>query len=431
MTSHLTLPTRRLHMLTLACRAYLLLFYFGSCFLYLAAGWYFNGGRFDNLTPLAIGGLGGLLHTTASSCVKYLDRLPAPDAALPGGWRERCDVVCRPDGDWDARTPGDTHWLHPVMGWRDALPTDREVGWFKTEQLARSALAAAQPWPGYVAPEAVLPWGCVLVERRGDGSDPQLNNYWQIESASGDYWWGLNDGWCRNQRSYPALYTRNLALANPPTEPPPDYTPPAPSKPESVDAAYMAANAGEYRNDEGETFRSDGRGSVTVTLCDGRQKQWVGVHLHQAEPATRFRPLPPATPASKPESPAPSPVEGEPKFPYQDAAYPDRIKGWKCADKAWRAHTASLRSSLAAARAEVERANALTFADVDRSALRIVKGLPTVEAEARNDVRSSPAYWNGDDWESISGSHDAREWMDQQLAQYVSKEILKLLNPPL
>jgi len=77
------------------------------------------------------------------------------------------------------------------------------------------------------------------------------------------------------------------------------------------------------------------------------------------------------------------------------------------------------------------KACALTFADVDRSALRIVKGLPTVEAEARNDVRSSPAYWNGDDWESISGSHDAREWMDQQLAQYVSKEILKLLNPPL
>lgn len=82
------------------------------------------------------------------------------------------------------------------------------------------------------------------------------------------------------------------ALAKAP--PYPGYTPPLPAKVEgeTVDAAFVAANAGEYRNIDGEIFRSDGAGSVIVTLGDGKTKEWVGVEVHERSPATRFRPLP-------------------------------------------------------------------------------------------------------------------------------------------
>lgn len=190
----------------------------------------------------------------------------------------------------------------------------------KPETTTTAPAAPASP-----APDAALPGGCVL--GMGTARSDDEHGY-LVHSASGKWWWDIEGKkWKKlKAREWAGIYARAEALANPPSAPPPDYTP-APSKPESVDAERPTTETLDWRDEIYQT--------------------------------------------------------------------------------------------------------ALRVADVDRSALRIVKGLPTVEAEARNDVRSSPAYWNGDDWESISGSHDAREWMDQQLAQYVSKEILKLLNPPL
>ena len=57
-----------------------------------------------------------------------------------------------------------------------------------------------------------------------------------------------------------------------------------------MDAAFVAANAGEYKtdNDPGR-FSSDGRGSVSYS-AHIRSMPWAGVHFHM-EKGTRFIPL--------------------------------------------------------------------------------------------------------------------------------------------
>ena len=177
------------------------------------------------------------------------------------------------------------------------------------------------------APDAALPGGCVL--GMGTARSDDEHGY-LVHSASGKWWWEIEGKkWKKlKAREWAGIYARAEALANPPSAPPPDYTP-APSKPESVDAERPTTETLDWRDEIYQT----------------------ALRVLQSAP-----PLPPATPASKPESPAPSPVEGEPVCPYPRNEYARCVDVWKESAEAWRTHTASLRSSLAAARAEVERA---------------------------------------------------------------------------
>jgi len=175
------------------------------------------------------------------------------------------------------------------------------------------------------APDAALPGGCVL--GMGTARSDDEHGY-LVHSASGKWWWDIEGKkWKKlKAREWAGIYARAEALANPPSAPPPDYTP-APSKPESVDAERPTTETLDWRDEIYQT----------------------ALRVLQSAP-----PLPPATPASKPESPAPSPVEGEPVCPYPRNEYARCVDVWKESAEAWRTHTASLRSSLAAARTEVE-----------------------------------------------------------------------------
>ena len=76
----------------------------------------------------------------------------------------------------------------------------------------------------------------------------------------------------------------------------PGYTPPLPAKVDgdgTVDAAFVAANAGEYTcllAGSSTIYTSDGNGKVTLSTFG---QEWAGVDYHSNKPVSRFLPLPP------------------------------------------------------------------------------------------------------------------------------------------
>lgn len=62
--------------------------------------------------------------------------------------------------------------------------------------------------------------------------------------------------------------------------------------------------------------------------------------------------------------------------------------------------------------------------------LEIIRGLAAVREKARNDKRSTAAYWNGDDWGSISGHRDAAEWMEDQEVKYLDAALRAVGHDP-
>jgi hypothetical protein len=54
-------------------------------------------------------------------------------------------------------------------------------------------------------------------------------------------------------------------------------------------------------------------------------------------------------------------------------------------------------------------------------AKKFLAGLKKVKEKAQSDERATAAYWNADDWGSISGIKDADEWVENQILKYVVK----------
>lgn len=52
-------------------------------------------------------------------------------------------------------------------------------------------------------------------------------------------------------------------------------------------------------------------------------------------------------------------------------------------------------------------------------AKKLIKGIKATEAKSAKNIRSTPTYWNGDDWGSIQGVKDAAEWVENQLIDYI------------
>lgn len=159
---------------------------------------------------------------------------PAPNPPLPGGWRGKC-VVCK------------SEWHHAWWGVYSPDGTyslSREGEWVKME------------------PIDVI--GSVSLFSKEESSKANESSARAALSAA---------------------------------EPWPGYVEPKPASDGTVDAAFVAANAGEYDGDNGNKYRSDGAGSVLVVSRDTGAVacQWRGADRHAA---TRFLPLP--KPESKP-----------------------------------------------------------------------------------------------------------------------------------
>lgn len=54
---------------------------------------------------------------------------------------------------------------------------------------------------------------------------------------------------------------------------------------------------------------------------------------------------------------------------------------------------------------------------------KILKAIDRASDKAARDRRSTAAYWNADDWGSISGVRDAIEWVKQQKIKAISAAI--------
>lgn len=58
-------------------------------------------------------------------------------------------------------------------------------------------------------------------------------------------------------------------------------------------------------------------------------------------------------------------------------------------------------------------------------ATKLVEGIDAAREKARKDPKSTAAYWNGDDWGSISGIRDAQEWVNTQVNNWVIRFVKK------
>jgi len=54
-------------------------------------------------------------------------------------------------------------------------------------------------------------------------------------------------------------------------------------------------------------------------------------------------------------------------------------------------------------------------------AKKLLKGIEETKERARRDKRSTSAYWNGDEWGSLSGVRDAEEWTENQVLDFILK----------
>lgn len=57
-------------------------------------------------------------------------------------------------------------------------------------------------------------------------------------------------------------------------------------------------------------------------------------------------------------------------------------------------------------------------------AAEIIRLLDIKRSELIKNEKANAAYWNGDDWGSVSGSRDAKEWLNDSLATY----LIEILN---
>lgn len=57
-------------------------------------------------------------------------------------------------------------------------------------------------------------------------------------------------------------------------------------------------------------------------------------------------------------------------------------------------------------------------------AIEIIRLLEVKRSELTRNEKANAAYWNGDDWGSVSGSRDAKEWLNDSLAAY----LIEILN---
>lgn len=63
----------------------------------------------------------------------------------------------------------------------------------------------------------------------------------------------------------------------------------------------------------------------------------------------------------------------------------------------------------------------------NRTARRIVREWNDKLKDVCRDHRAGPAYWNGDDWGSISGFRDADEWVNNQMIAWVERAIKRTI----
>ena len=61
-------------------------------------------------------------------------------------------------------------------------------------------------------------------------------------------------------------------------------------------------------------------------------------------------------------------------------------------------------------------------------ARKLFKGIQEVTEQVCRDEKANPDYWNGDDWGSISGVRDAREWIEDQILEYLCKAVDKRIE---
>jgi hypothetical protein len=54
-------------------------------------------------------------------------------------------------------------------------------------------------------------------------------------------------------------------------------------------------------------------------------------------------------------------------------------------------------------------------------AIEIIRLLEVKRSELIRNEKAKAAYWNGDDCGSISGSRDAKEWLNNSLAAYLTE----------
>jgi hypothetical protein len=59
----------------------------------------------------------------------------------------------------------------------------------------------------------------------------------------------------------------------------------------------------------------------------------------------------------------------------------------------------------------------------EKFAKSLLRGIKAAKEHALSDRRSNAAYWNGDDWGSISGAIDASNWVEEQVVNYVVKRV--------
>lgn len=62
-------------------------------------------------------------------------------------------------------------------------------------------------------------------------------------------------------------------------------------------------------------------------------------------------------------------------------------------------------------------------------AVEIIRLLEIKRRELAKNEKATAAYWNGDDWGSISGFKDAEEWIRSSLATYLTELLAKHQQP--
>lgn len=54
---------------------------------------------------------------------------------------------------------------------------------------------------------------------------------------------------------------------------------------------------------------------------------------------------------------------------------------------------------------------------------KLIRDLEKKKRSLRQDRRSTPSYWNGDDWGSSSGILDAENWVNSELERWLRNRL--------
>lgn len=71
----------------------------------------------------------------------------------------------------------------------------------------------------------------------------------------------------------------------------------------------------------------------------------------------------------------------------------------------------------------MKRKQSVSASELTR-AKNILRKLDKADRRIKQDMRATAAYWNADDWGSISGVRDAQEWVENERA----RTLLKLMK---